>query len=155
MNGIVVPSAFKHMTKRERNGREYNEAAIKDYIIAHEGQVLSVKDFTLALDGLTTAGLIVSRLRKQGKITRHAVKNGQHGHAFTYKVVQGNSVPLTIKQTNGEVITKPRTVFATALELKSLDRWFLAYCDNHSLSVPDVNKFRRYVHQKAKDNDGV
>lgn len=148
MNGITVPDQYKHMVKRERNTREYNEAIIRDYIQAHPDKVLTATDFVDACDGLTTAPVIVARLRKQGRIIRTAVKNGQRGHAFTYKWVNGNTVKPIEKPTHGATtVVKPRTAFATDYELKRLDVWFLAYATAHpDESMVGASKFRAFVY---------
>jgi hypothetical protein len=154
MNNINVPADFKYLVKRERNGRDYNEACIRDYVIAHPNQVISGQDFMDALDGLTTASTLVRQLVKKGRLVRKSVKNGQRGHAYSYTWVVGGAVP-TIKANGEVVLTKPRTGYATAYELKRLNEWFLDYCADHSESIPNVNDFRMFVIKKTEGEENA
>lgn len=145
MNGINVPDNYKHMMRRERNTPEYNEAIIRDYVNAHPDMVLTSQHFVDAMDGLTTAPMHVRKLVKRGKLVRTSVKNGQRGHAYKYRWVNGGSVE-PVKR--GEpVVTKPRTAFATDYELKRLDAWFLEYTKHHvDSNVMGASHFRQWVY---------
>lgn len=144
MNGINVPDNYKHMMRRERNTPEYNEAIIRDYVNAHPDMVLTSQHFVDAMDGLTTAPMHVRKLVKRGKLVRTSVKNGQRGHAYTYRWVNGNTVKPTAH--GGVVTTKPRTAFATDYELKRLDVWFLAYATAHpDETMVGASAFRSFV----------
>lgn len=148
MNDIRVPDNYKHMMRRERNTPEYNDAIIRDFINAHPDKVLTTQDFIGAMDGLTTAMHHVRRLRQRGRIIRTSVKNGQRGHAYTYRWVNGNTVPPMHKPTHGDATTiKPRTAFATDYELKRLDAWFLAYATAHpDDTMVGASAFRSFVY---------
>lgn len=147
MNGITVPKEYNHMMRRDRNTPEYNDATIRDFIQAHPDKVLTTQDFTDAMDGLTTAMMHVRRLRKSGRIIRTAVRNGQRGHAYTYRWVNGNTVQPTVKHGASPVTTTPRTAFATAYELKRLDIWFLEYATAHpDETIVGASKFRAFVY---------
>ena len=158
MNGINIPDAYKKTMRRERMSMEYLEATIRDYVMAREGKVITGADFIDALDGRTTANVIVSKLIKKGKLIRIRVKNGSKGHQFTYKWNQGGTVHPIETRTHGEVITRKRTVFATELELKRLDEWFLHFCSEKSvIENPDqvigANNFRIHVYKQVRKEE--
>lgn len=158
MGDINVPPNFKHMMKRDRNSKEYNEATIRDYVQAHPGVVITGVMFQDALDGLTTASAIVRKLVKKGKLVRKQVYNGQRGHAYTYTWVNGGTVtPLKTKETNSPVVTHPRTGYATDHEIKRLNEWFLDYCDAAKTgeTIRIVNHFRQFVVKKYKGEDNA
>ena len=76
--GDIVPNSMTptEVTRRRRLN------LIRDYIMANEGKVLTIKDFK-DVSGSTTAAYYILDLMKEGYVVRHRLR-GQKGHHYTY-----------------------------------------------------------------------
>jgi hypothetical protein len=157
MNGIKVPEQYKGMLRKARGdygSREFQEATLRDYIQANPDKVLTLAHFQEALGGNTSTGPLIRRLMKSGHVIRTQQKNGQRGHAYTYRWVNKRTIPDAPKADVPPAIhITPRSVYATQHELRRLDEWFIDFLNEDTENLQGANEFRKLVNNKGKKGE--
>lgn len=100
-NSIRVPEKYKSEL-RNTSSKAYKEAQIRDYVKAHDGEVIKILDLEPIVG--TTAALYVRRLVKEGRLFRYSIKTSTNGVSYGYKWVD-----LKVreeKDRNGPVVVK-------------------------------------------------
>lgn len=86
-NGIRVNGNGFHELRTKDRDPDYRMACVRDYVLAHKGEVMKLTDFGKAAYGSETAGIaspLIKKLLKNGRLTRSKVKDGNKGVSYTY-----------------------------------------------------------------------
>lgn len=159
MQGIEVPTAYKHMLPRKYSRLEDYKPVIMRYLEKRQGEVIRGEEFIEAL-GTTTAVVHIKKLMKQGYITRVKAKSSR-GHAYKYK---WNTSPLDPRQaalSNGAVVTRSLDLPAYPIDYTSLTKLpelFIEWFDGTQPSAEQAAGaliFRKFIEDKYKEVDNT
>ena len=156
MNGVTVPSQYRHMLKTERRP-EYIEAEIRDYIKKHQGQLIRLQDLN-QVGETTQAKKYLDKWLKQGRITRVKMGGGK-GKRYTYKWHDIVTKPIPIPKIDGAgVMVRSLDLPVPLIDQKTIDNITKAFhiwieTETDGQCIVNVVKFRKYLqeeHDKVK-----